>query len=182
VFTGTLRQDFFGSQKNIVVFNRSQDVNCNLSFSNTITGNWSFNIFIPLPPPVSFLSINFGFAVSYSIPVNFSSTGSIQAGFYQCIFKANAATTHNVNASAAVRTITTEGGVFISGTLVSTRTDPTLVLKYFFFTDKITITLNWDYYLRPFAFTWGFFWRSYTPLNGWSARKIISQYNIKNLS
>jgi hypothetical protein len=183
VVTGTLKLNFFGSQKNIVVFNRSQNVNFNWSFSNTITGNWSFNIFIPLPPPVSFLGINFGFAVSYSIPINLSSTGSASApNFYQCTFLANVATTINVDASAAVRAIAVEGGVFISGTLVSVRTDPKLVLKYFYLIKKLNITLNWNYYLRAFAFKWGFFWRYYKLFKGWSDKKIIAEWNINNPS
>lgn len=32
-----------------------------------LSGSWNINFYIPLPPPVSALGINFGFSVSYSI-------------------------------------------------------------------------------------------------------------------
>lgn len=181
VITGTLRLNFFGVKKDIVVFNRSQNVNYNWSYNHTFSGSWSFNIYVPLPPPVSFLGINFGFTVSYSIPVSLSSTGSTSSvDFYQCTFATNVGASLNVDASAALRAIVVEGGVFIKGTLVSLRTDPKLVLKYFYMTNKLNVALSWYFYVRAFSFKWGFFWRYWRLFSGWSSKKIIAQWTISN--
>jgi hypothetical protein len=86
-----------------------------------------------LPPPVSFIGINFGFSVAYSIPINLSATGSATAvDYYQSTFLANVGAGVGVDASAAIRVIAVEGGVFIQGTLISVRTDPKLVLTYYY--------------------------------------------------
>ena len=178
--TGTIRLEFFGKTKDIVVFSRQQNVNFNWSYSHTFSGTWSFNIYIPLPPPVSFIGINFGFSVGYSIPISLSATGSATDKYYLSSFLANVGASIGVDASAAIRVIVVEGGVFIKGTLVSVRTDPKLVLTYYYSAKKLNVTLSWYFYFRPFAFTWGFFWRYWRLFRGWSDRKIFAQWVISN--
>jgi len=181
VITGTIRLDFFGKKKDIVIFNRQQNVNFNWSYSHTFSGAWSFNIYIPLPPPVSFIGINFGFSVGYSIPINLSATGSATAAdFYRSTFLANISASVGVDASAAVRVIAVEGGVFIKGTLVSIRTDPRLVLTYYYGPRRLNVALSWYFYFKPFTFNWGFFWRYWRLFRGWSRRIIIAQWSISN--
>jgi hypothetical protein len=178
--TGTIKFNFFGKTKNIEVFKRSQNVNFNWSFSKTISGSWSFNIYVPLPPPVSFLGINFSFTASYSIDVNLNANGVASATFYTCTFTANAGTAIGVDASAALRAVVVEGGVFIKGTLVSLRTDPKVILKYKYAQKLLELTVVWKFYLRAFSFKWGFFWRYWRLFKGWSDKKIIAEYTISN--
>ena len=128
--TGTLKFNFFGKTKDIEVFKRSQNVNFNWTFNKTFSGSWSFNIYVPLPPPVSFLGINFAFSASYTIDVKLTANGVASATFYTCTFTADAGTAIGVDASAALRAVVVEGGVYIKGTLVSLRTDPKVILKY----------------------------------------------------
>lgn len=180
VITGTLKLNFFGKTKDIVVFSRSQNVNFNWSYSNTISGSWSFNIYVPLPPPVSFMGINFGFSVSYSIPILLSAKGVSSTGAYTCTFLADVSTALNVDASAALRVIAIEGGVYIKGTLVSVRTDPKLILKYIFAQKILELTVDWKFYLKAFSFKWGFFWRYWRLFKGWTDKKIIVEYPITN--
>ena len=164
--TGTIRLEFFGKTKDIVVFSRQQNVNFSWCYSHTFSGTWSFNIYIPLPPPVSFIGINFGFSVGYSIPISLSVTGFATDKYYQSTFLANVGAGIDVDASAAIRVIV--------------RTDPKLVLTYNYSTQKLNVILSWYFYFRPFAFTWGFFWRYWRLFRGWSDRKIIAQWVISN--
>lgn len=179
--TGTIRLEFFGKTKDIVVFNRQQNVNFNWSYSHTFSGTWSFNIYIPLPPPVSFIGINFGFSVGYSIPINLSASASAASpDYFQSTFLANVGASLNVDASAALRVVVVEGGVFIQGTLVSIRTDPKVVLTYYYSAKRLNLALSWYFYFKPFTFKWGFFWRYWRLFRGWSDRKIIAQWSISN--
>jgi len=50
---------------------------------------------------------------------------------YKAVVCAVAATSVTAGASAAIRAVVIEGGVYISGTLVKLRTDPTLSLTYY---------------------------------------------------
>jgi hypothetical protein len=179
VITGTLKFNFFGKTKDIVVFSRSQNVNFNWSYSNTISGTWSFNIYVPLPPPVSFMGINFGFSASYSIPIQLGANGVASASVYTCTFFADVGAALSVDASAALRVIAVEGGVFIKGTLVSVRTDPKVILKYKYTQKILELTVDWKFYLRAFSFKWGFFWRYWKPFS-WSGKKIIAEWTISN--
>lgn len=128
--TGTIRFNFFGQTKDIQVFNKAQNVNFNWSWSKSFSGSWSFNVYVPLPPPVSFIGINFAFSASFSIDISLNANGVSTFSYYDFIFAANAGTAVNVDASAAVRAVVVEGGVYIQGTLVSLRTDPKFSLRY----------------------------------------------------
>ena len=98
VITGTLKFDFFGKTKNIVVFNRSQNVNFNWSYTNSISGTWGFNFYIPLPPPVSFMGINFGFSATFTVDIKLSATGTAAVNVYTCKFIADAGTSLTASA------------------------------------------------------------------------------------
>jgi hypothetical protein len=86
-----------------------------------------------------------------------------------------------VDASAALRAVVVEGGVFIKGTLVSLRTDPKVILKYKYAQKLLELTVVWKFYLRAFSFKWGFFWRYWRLFKGWSQKQIIPpEYTISN--
>lgn len=69
-FKGTLIYYLFGNQKSVEIFNYVKAIAFNWSKSYDLGGSWSFSIYIPLPPPVSFLGINFSFGVSFGIHVD----------------------------------------------------------------------------------------------------------------
>ena len=173
VLTGTLKFNFFGKTKNIVVFQQSRDIKFNWSYSNTISGTWSFNFYIPLPPPVSFIGINFSFSATFSVSISLGLNGSTGASVYTFNAFANVGSSLTADASAALRVSAIEGGVFISGTLISVRTDPRLTLRYKYVAKQLQVLLDWKFHLRAFAFKWGFFWSYWRLFKGWSPRKII---------
>ena len=84
-----------------------------------------------------------------------------------------------MDASAALRLVVVEGGVYIKGTLVSVRTDPKVILKYLLQKKILELTVDWKFYLRAFSFKWGFFWRYWRPFK-WSDKIIIKEYPISN--
>jgi hypothetical protein len=72
-----------------------------------LSGSYSAGIYIPLPPPVSFLGINLAFNVDFSISVTLygkSTTSTVQCT-YNFEVGANAGTAVKVGASAAVRAV-----------------------------------------------------------------------------
>lgn len=163
------------------MFQRTQNVNINWSWSKTISGTWSFNFYIPLPPPVSFIGINFGFSATFSVTVGLGINGSSAPSVYTCVFTANVGTAIDVDASAALRVVVIEGGVYIGGTLVSVNTDPklTLIYKYGLTPKKLQVLFDWKFHIRAFQFSFGFFWRYWYPFR-WSDRKIIKSWVISN--
>jgi hypothetical protein len=88
------------------VFNYLKDIKFSWSSSYLLNGSWSFSIYIPLPPPVSFLGINFGFAVSFGLNIDLYAKGNPMAA---CVYNfevgANVGTQVGVDASAAVRAV-----------------------------------------------------------------------------
>jgi hypothetical protein len=134
-----------------------------------------------LPPPVSFLGINFSFTVSFSLSV--AIYAKTDAQIQNCVFKfevgADVGTSVGVGASAAVRAVAIEGGVFIKGTLVNLSTDPKLAIAYNLQTKTVTPTISWYLYIKAFKFEWGFFYRYWSPFS-WSGKKIISKWPISN--
>lgn len=147
-----------------------------------MNGSWSFNLYIPLPQPVSFLGINFQFSVTFRIGVGIFAKGNPE--IFNCIFNfalgANAETAVGVVASAAIRAIAIEGGVFIGGDLVKLSTDPQFKLSLNLLKKTITAKIEWYFYLNAFQFEWGFFWRYWRLFKGWSDRKIIKSWPITN--
>ena len=163
-----------------MVFTKSQNINFNWSYENTISGKWGFSINIPLPPPVSFMSINFGFDAYYFVDIKLGAHGvvpNIQM-YYLTVF-ADVGSAVNVDASAALRVLIVEGGVFIGGTLVSVRTNPKLMFAYNYAQKKVSVIVDWKFYLRAFSFKWGFFVR-YFSWTGWSNKIIIKEWPISN--
>lgn len=73
-----------------------------------------------------------------------------------CIFKfevgADVGTSVGVGASAAVRAIAIEGGVYIEGTLVNLSTDPKLAIAYNLITKSVVPTITWYFYVKAFKF------------------------------
>lgn len=147
-----------------------------------MSGSWSFSFYIPLPPPVSFLGINFQFSVSYRIGVEIFAKGNpdIVNCDYNFALGANAETAVGVDASAAVRAIAIEGGVFIGGDLVKLSTDPQFKLSLNLLNKTLTTSIEWYFYLKVFQFEWGFFWRYWRLFKGWSDRKIIKKWPVSN--
>lgn len=72
-----------------------------------INGNFGASIYVPLPPPVSFLGLNFAFTVSFGVSVSLYAKTTNQ--IVNCVFSfevgADVGTYVNVDASAAVRAI-----------------------------------------------------------------------------
>jgi hypothetical protein len=140
--TGKMKYELFSKTKTITIFNFVKSVGYNWSYSKQFKGNWGFSVYIPLPPPVSFIGINFSFNIGYVIDLNLNSKN--YGGYpYKIEFKAIASTAVTTDASAAIRVIVIEGGVFISGTLVKLKTDPTLALSYYWSAKKINVSTKW---------------------------------------
>lgn len=101
--------------KNVDIFNYLRQVDINWVKTYNLSGSYGASIYIPLPPPVSFLGINFAFNVNYNINVVIYTKGT--PNVVNCIYTfevgANVATKVDASASAAVRAIAIEGGVFI---------------------------------------------------------------------
>ena len=171
----------FGNQKDVEIFNYLKDIAYNWSKSYDLGGSWSFSIYIPLPPPVSFLGINFSFGVSFSIHVDLYTKGNpVKACAYTFEVGAYASTGVGVDASAAVRAIAIEGGAYISGTLVRLSTDPKFAFSLNLSTKAVTTSVTWYFYINAFSFEWGFFYRYWTFWSGWSGRKTIAKWPITN--
>jgi hypothetical protein len=135
---GTLNYQIFGGVKSITIFNFIQSVSFAWNWSQTYSGNWAFSVYVALPPPVSFIGITFNFNVNWTVTVSLHTTGS---GFLPYIIKVAGLATTNVNtdASAGVRVVAIEGGLYISGTLVNAATDPTVTFTYNWLARKIDI-------------------------------------------
>lgn len=97
----------FGATKSVEIFNYIKSVNLAWSKNYSISGSYGASIYIPLPPPVSFLGINFSFTVSFSLSVTIYAKTDAQ--IQNCIFKfevgADVGTSVGVGASAAIRAI-----------------------------------------------------------------------------
>lgn len=85
----------------------------------------------------------------------------------------------NTYASAAVRVVLVEGGVFLDGTLVKVGTDPSVTLSFYWYSKCINVVVSWYFWLHAFQYKWGFYWRYWKPFS-WSSKKIIAQWNIGN--
>lgn len=178
--TGTLKYDLFGNSKSVTIFNFIKSVSFAWNQNYQYKGKWGFTVYIPLPPPVSFLGINFAFEISYVIDINLSAN-NYPGPPYKIVVGAVATTSVNTDASAALRVVVIEGGVFITGTLVKLKTDPTLALSYYWVNKKITILAQWFFEINAFQYDWGFFYRTWGLFSGWSGKKIIAKWTIKGL-
>lgn len=178
--TGTFVYELFGNQRTIPVFNFIRSVSYSWSWSNQYRGNWGFNVYISLPPPVSFIGFTFRFNVNYVIDVNvnFNAGG---ANPYQVTVNCLATTRVDTDASAGVRVVAIEGGAFITGTLVNAGTDPRVALTYYFNQRYINVMARWDFWVNAFRYNWGFYYRTYSFWSGWSSRRVINQWTINGV-
>lgn len=81
---------------------------------------------------------NIGYVIDISLSAN-----NYPGPPYKIVVGAVATTSVTTDASAAIRAVVIEGGVFISGTLVKVRTDPTLSLSYYWANKKISVLAQW---------------------------------------
>lgn len=154
----------------------------NWSKSYNINGSYGASIYVPLPPPVSFLGLNFAFNINFGVSVNLYAKTSNK--IVNCVFNfevgADVGTQVGVDASAAVRAVAIEGGVYIGGTLVSLSTDPKLAIALNLLTKIATPKITWYFYINAFQFEWGFFYRYWRLFKGWTGKKIIAKWTISN--
>jgi hypothetical protein len=68
-----MKYELFSKTKTITIFNFIKSVTYNWNYGKQFKGNWGFSVYIPLPPPVSFIGINFSFSVGYVIDLSLSS-------------------------------------------------------------------------------------------------------------
>jgi len=79
-----------------------------------------------------------------------------------------------------LKVVVVEGGVYIKGTLVRLSTDPKLNVALDISSNSITTHITWYFYIKAFAFEWGFFYRYWRLFKGWSDKKIIASWPINN--
>ena len=148
-----------------------------------MTGTFPAQTYIGLPYPVAFLGINFRFTVYVSLSINVyaKSDGRISSN---CLLTfevgANVGTSVRVSAAASVQATAIEGGVYITGTLVSLGTNPKLVTTYNVSTKAVSRTVLWYLYIYAFQFEWGFYYRTWGYWSGWSDYNIIASWPIYN--
>jgi hypothetical protein len=178
---GTFNYQLFGQVKSIPVFNFKKSVSFSWNWSKQYKGDWSFSVAIPLPPPVSFMSITFSFKISYVIDVKIDIVGGQGVNPYQVKVNTLATTKVNTDASAGLKVVAIEGGVFMSGTLLNAGTDPKVTLSYYFKSKYINILAQWYFWINAFDYRWGFYYRTWKLWSGWSGRKIIKQWTINSV-
>lgn len=101
---GSLNYQLFGKVKSISVFSFKKSVSYAWSWSRQFKGTWAFSVYIPLPPPVSFIGLTFRFSVSYVIDVKINiNAGGLHP--YQVKAVCLASTKVNTDASAGVRVV-----------------------------------------------------------------------------
>jgi len=76
---GTLKFVLFGSSKSITLFDYTRIVGYNWNLNKSFSGIWGFTLYVPLPPPVSFIGLNFGISANYSIDVNLFGNGTFNS-------------------------------------------------------------------------------------------------------
>jgi len=100
-----MKYDLFSKSKQITIFNFVKSVTYAWSYTTQFKGSWGFSIYIPLPPPVSFLGINFAFNVGYVIDLSVGCSNNAAVYPYKIVVRAVASTAITTDASAAVRAI-----------------------------------------------------------------------------
>jgi hypothetical protein len=143
---GVVKYTIFNKNKQITVFDYTKSVWSGWSYYNRLAGSWAFNIYIPLPPPVSFIGINFYISIGYFIDLNlYATTQNFANNPY--IFKTGAAVSTGIttDSRASLRVIAIEGGVYIRGTLAQLRSDPYIQLSYYFTDRKIQLATIWNF-------------------------------------
>jgi len=178
---GSFNYQLFGKTKSVTIFNFKKSVSFSWTWSKQYKGSWDFAVAIPLPPPVSFIHLTFSFKVSYVIDVKIDINAGQNINPYQVKVNALATTKVNTDASAGIRVVVIEGGVFMSGTLVEVGTDPKITLSYYFTKKYINILAQWYFWINAFNYKWGFYYKTWRLFKGWSGRKIIKQWTINGV-
>jgi hypothetical protein len=180
---GTFNYQLFGNVKSITIFSFQKSIIYSWSWSKQYTGKWGFNFWLSLPSPFDFIGINFSFHTDFVIDVNININAGSLTNPYVVKCTALATTKVNTDASAGVKVIAIEGGVFISGTLLNAGTDPKFTLSYFWqeVPRRINIAWEWYFWLNAFNYKWGFYYKTWSLWSGWSGRKIIKQWTINGV-
>jgi hypothetical protein len=101
---GKIKYELFGKTNSVTIFNFVKTVSSSWSQSKRFQGNWGSSIYIPLPPPVSFLGLNFAFNVGFVIDLGLSSK-TYQGPPFKIVVGAVATTSVTSGASASVRAV-----------------------------------------------------------------------------
>jgi hypothetical protein len=168
----------FGKTKTIYLFSWTKSVIYTWNYYKSYPGQWDFKLWIGLPKPVNFIGLSFKIKLSYNLILQ-AEAKVTDLSPYTYQVKAEASAYLNTDSEAAVRILAVEGGVYLKGTLVSGKTDPTAIAKYYFSQQKIVLQAKWKAYLNTFQATWGFFWRRWRLFGGWTGRKIIKSWKLK---
>ena len=57
-------------------FSYLKDISLTWTLSFLLEGKWDFNFYVPLPAPVSFIGVNFGFSVYFAVNVDLYGRGN----------------------------------------------------------------------------------------------------------
>lgn len=132
-----------------------------------------------MPPPVSFISLNFAISLQYSIPINLNTNGQLNLPVaYTCTFTSSFDPYVYLDSSAVLGVGVAEGGAYISGVVLNVKTDPKITLAYFLQSSIVVITVDWKFHLKPFSFNWGFRYRFKKLFGGWGPWKYIGPYTV----
>lgn len=178
---GTFNYQLFGNTKSVTIFNFQKSVFINWSWDKQYNGNWGFSVWVGLPSPVNFIGITFNFNVAYAIGIHIDVTSAVGTGTYTIKVNSLATTKVTTSASAGVKVIAIEGGVYISGTLVDAGTDPKISLTYYFNQKYIKILAQWYFWLNALNYKWGFYYKTWSFWSGWSGKKIIKEWTINGV-
>lgn len=139
----------FGNIKVVPIFNPKKSVIFSRNYSTSFSGNWGFTVSVPLPSPVSMITIKFSFNVAYLINLNLNAYTS---GLNPYVFKVVTQATTQVatDSKASVRLVVIEGGIFIKGTLAKVGTNPTPTLSYYFSRQKIIVPAGRYFWIHAF--------------------------------
>ncbi len=167
--------------KSIPIFNFKKSVSYGWTWSKQYKGNWDFSVSIGLPAPVNFISLNFNFKVSYVIDIKIDVETNQSMKPYRVKVNTLATTRVDTDASAGLRLIAIEGGVFMAGTLLNAGTDPKITLSYYFAKKYISILAQWYFWINAFNYKFAFYYKKWSFWSGWSGRKIIKQWTINGV-
>ena len=132
----------FGKTKTIYLFSWTKSVIYTWNYYKSYPGQWDFKLWIGLPKPVNFIGLSFKIKLSYNLILQ-AEAKVTDLSPYTYQVKAEASAYLNTDSEAAVRVLAYEGGVYLDGTLVSGKTDPTAIAKYYFSQQKIVLQAKW---------------------------------------
>jgi hypothetical protein len=79
----------------------------------------------------------------------------------------------------------------VRGTIIDAATDPTFTLSYYFDQNYINLLARSTYWLNPYSYEWGFYfrrmklngkWANPTHLKLWTVKAVYRQYTIVDKS